>query len=70
MKGTFPIGKFREMETPFYYYDANLLRETLQTIKDESGKYNKFCVHTMQLRLMLTLKYSALSAKADLAPTV
>ena len=24
MKGTFPIGKFREMETPFYYYDANL----------------------------------------------
>ena len=20
MKGTFPIGKFREMETPFYYY--------------------------------------------------
>ena len=27
MKGTFPIGKFREMETPFYYYDANLLRE-------------------------------------------
>ena len=31
MKGTFPIGKFREMETPFYYYDANLLRETLQT---------------------------------------
>ena len=45
MKGTFPIGKFREIETPFYYYDANLLRETLQTIKDESGKYNKFCVH-------------------------
>ena len=29
MKGTFPIGKFREMETPFYYYDANLLRERL-----------------------------------------
>ena len=58
MKGTFPIGKFREMETPFYYYDANLLRETLHS------------AFTMQLRLMLTLKYSALSAKADLAPTV
>ena len=45
MKGTFPLSKFRELETPFYYYDANLLRQTLQTIKEESGKYNKFCVH-------------------------
>lgn len=33
------------METPFYFYEADLLRKTLQTIKDESGKYNKFCVH-------------------------
>lgn len=45
MKGQFPINKFRELETPFYYYDTNLLRDTLQTIKNESGKYNKFCVH-------------------------
>ena len=45
MKGIFPLNKFRELETPFYYYDANLLRQTLQTIKEESGKYNKFCVH-------------------------
>lgn len=45
MKGTFPIQKFRELETPFYYYDANLLRDTLQTIKNEAGKYSKYCVH-------------------------
>ena len=45
MKGTFPINKFREIETPFYYYNAGLLRETLQTIRTEAGKYNKFCVH-------------------------
>lgn len=45
MKGTFPIGKFRELTTPFYYYDANLLRETLNTIKAEAGKYNNYCVH-------------------------
>ena len=45
MKGTFPINKFREIETPFYYYNADLLRETLQTIRAEAGKYNKFCVH-------------------------
>ena len=45
MKGTFPIDKFRQMETPFYYYDVNLLRETLRTIRTEADKYNKFCVH-------------------------
>ena len=45
MKGTFPIHKFRELETPFYYYDTNLLRHTLDTIRKEAGKYNKFCVH-------------------------
>ena len=45
MKGTFPINKFRELETPFYYYDANLLRDTLQAIKTEAGKYSKYCVH-------------------------
>ena len=45
MKGTFPINKFREQETPFYYYDANLLRDTLNVIRTEAAKYNKFCVH-------------------------
>ena len=25
MKGTFPVNKFRELETPFYYYDVNVL---------------------------------------------
>ena len=45
MKGTFPINKFRELETPFYYYDANLLRDTLNVIRTEAAQYNKFCVH-------------------------
>lgn len=45
MKGTFPVNKFKELETPFYYYDANVLRETLACINKEAGKYNKFCVH-------------------------
>lgn len=45
MKGTFPINKFRELETPFYYYDTGLLRETLNTIRKETEKYNKYCVH-------------------------
>ena len=45
MKGTFPVNKLRELETPFYYYDVNVLRETLSCINKEAGKYNNFCVH-------------------------
>ena len=45
MKGTIPVNKFRELETPFYYYDVNVLRETLSCINKEAGKYNNFCVH-------------------------
>ena len=45
MKGTFPVNKFRELETPFYYYDVNVLRETVSCINKEAGKYNNFCVH-------------------------
>ena len=39
LKGTFPIEKFEVLETPFYYYDMELLKETLEVIKAESGKY-------------------------------
>ena len=45
MKEKFPLDKFRTVETPFYYYDTNLLRDTLSAIKTESAKYDHFCVH-------------------------
>ena len=45
MKGNFPIDKFKNIQTPFYYYDGNLLRATLNTVKKEVGKYENFCVH-------------------------
>ena len=45
MKGVFPLDKFNETDTPFYYYDTDLLRETLRTINTEAGKYEGFCVH-------------------------
>ena len=35
----FPTDKFKEIATPFYYYDMALLKETLEVIKAESGKY-------------------------------
>lgn len=45
MKGTFPIDKFQETQTPFYYYDTTLLRQTLKTINEEAGKHPGFEVH-------------------------
>lgn len=39
MKGTFPIDKFKELQTPFYYYNTGLLRETLALVRTEAGKY-------------------------------
>lgn len=45
LKGIFPIDKFKSMETPFYYYDMELLQKTLDTIKTETGKYGCFHVH-------------------------
>ncbi|MDR1624191.1 MAG: diaminopimelate decarboxylase [Tannerellaceae bacterium] len=40
LKGTFPIEKFKTLQTPFYYYDVELLKETLNVVKSEAGKYN------------------------------
>ena len=45
MKGTFPIDKLQEIQTPFYYYDTAVLRKTLKTINEEAGKHENFEVH-------------------------
>ncbi len=45
MKGKFPIDKFQEIDTPFYYYDTQLLRQTLNAIKAEVSKHEGFVVH-------------------------
>lgn len=45
MKGTFPIDRFEKLRTPFYYYDADLLRKTLATIHAEASRYDNFCIH-------------------------
>ena len=44
-KGQFPIGKLNNIQTPFYYYDSELLRETLRVINNEAKKHEGFCVH-------------------------
>ena len=45
MKGHFPTDKFQEIETPFYYYDTQLLRDTLQAIKQEVSRHAGYMVH-------------------------
>lgn len=45
MKEIFPIDKFANLRTPFYYYDTELLRRTLDSIREEAAQYPAFSVH-------------------------
>ena len=40
IKGNFPIEKFKNIETPFYYYDVELLNKTLELVKKCSTEHN------------------------------
>ncbi|MBQ9650368.1 MAG: diaminopimelate decarboxylase [Prevotella sp.] len=44
-KGLFPVEKLQSIQTPFYYYDTELLRETLRCINAEAQKHEGFVVH-------------------------
>lgn len=39
IKGQFPLDKFENTKTPFYYYDMELLDKTINTVKTEANKY-------------------------------
>ena len=45
MKGIFPIEKLECIQTPFYYYDSEVLRTTLSAINSEIQKHEGFVVH-------------------------
>ncbi|WP_281643733.1 diaminopimelate decarboxylase [Bacteroides zoogleoformans] len=45
MKGIFPIHKFQDLRTPFYYYDTKVLRDTLACIRAEVTQYGNYSVH-------------------------
>ncbi len=45
MMNTFPINKFADIETPFYYYDVSLLKETLKCARKEAAKHDCFHIH-------------------------
>lgn len=41
----FPVEQFQGVQTPFYYYDRQLLQQTLDEICREAGRYPGFRVH-------------------------
>jgi len=44
-KGQFPVDRLQQIQTPFYYYDTELLRQTLRCINAEVQKHEGFVVH-------------------------
>lgn len=45
LKGKFPVEKFTELRTPFYYYDMDLLRRTLAQVTKQCAHNPQFVVH-------------------------
>ena len=48
IKGAFPTDKFREWQTPFYYYDIDLLQQTLDAVCSETFKYGYHCHYAIK----------------------
>lgn len=48
MIGKFPTDKFQQIETPFYYYDLDLLRNTLDEIKAQASEPNYYVHYAMK----------------------
>ena len=44
-KGQFPVERFQTLRTPFYYYDTEVLRQTLRTINSEVSRHDGWHVH-------------------------
>jgi diaminopimelate decarboxylase len=40
MKGNFPLDKLKKIQTPFYFYDTGLLRNTINAAGNAAAKYN------------------------------
>lgn len=45
MSLNFPINKFNNIKTPFYYYDSELLHDTLSSLQKEIAKYDNYYMH-------------------------
>lgn len=63
----FPTQKFAELETPFYYYDMDVLEETLRAIKKFTAPHPNYHVHyaikaNANPRIMQTIAQAGLGA--------
>lgn len=63
----FPLDRFKDIETPFYYYDIDVLQQTLDAIKAEAGKHRDFVVHyaikaNANQRILETIRKAGLGA--------
>ena len=45
LKGNFPVGRFQDMPTPFYYYDMGLLRRTLEKLHEHIDRNPSYRLH-------------------------
>ncbi len=45
MTTKYPLEAFKEIETPFYYYNVELLKATTSKVLEEAAKYSNFHVH-------------------------
>ena len=41
----FPVDHLKGIETPFYYYDVELLERTISVVREEAARYGNFHVH-------------------------
>ena len=57
------VDELEKFETPFYYYDMNLLNSTLEAVKRESDKYN----YTVHYALKANSNETPLSATSSIS---
>lgn len=67
IKAQYPTDKFSEIQTPFYYYDLDLLRATLAEINQHAQHNNNFVVHyamkaNVNSRVLKAIKEAGLGA--------
>ena len=48
MNKQFPLAKFENLQTPFYYYDMDVLKRTLEIIINEANKYNYYIHYALK----------------------
>jgi len=66
LKGTFPLDRLRDLRTPFYYYDMNVLHQTLDVVKAETNRYGYYEHYAVKAnanpRLLAVIARSGLGA--------